>query len=119
MKIIINESNIKNVFKRLNIDLSGKIQMVTSTYDLPIEFDEFFTPQLLRAYLNNFGPMFVIESGDDVYLYQHQGKIRTLLIDVDGNAYKENDFLTNILNIPPMGISLGDVVDTFSDEYDN
>ena len=50
MKIIINESNIKNVFKRLNIDLSGKIQMVTSSYELPMEFDEFFTPQILRVY---------------------------------------------------------------------
>lgn len=116
MKIIINESNIKNVFKRLKIDLSGKIQMVTSQYDLPMEFDEFFSPQLLRGFLNNFGPMFVIESGEDIYLYQHMGEIRTLLIDVDGNSYTENDFLTNILNLPPIGITLQDVIDTFVQE---
>lgn len=116
MKIIINESNIKNVFKRLNIDLSGKIQMVTNSYELPMEFAEFFTPQILRVYFNNYGPMFVIKSEEDVYLYQHQGKLRTLLINVDGDSYSESQFLSNILNIPPMGISLQDVLDTFFEE---
>ena len=60
--------------------------------------------------------MFVIESGEDIYLYQHMGEIRTLLIDVDGNSYTENDFLTNILNLPPIGITLQDVIDTFVQE---
>jgi len=119
MKIIINESNIKKVFERLNIDLSGKIHMVTNSYEMPMEFERMFPIMLLRVYLNNYGPMYIIQNGGEMYLYQYHGALRPIiLIDTDGNHYNELDFLENYLNVPPIGITLQDIVDTFVEEED-
>ena len=54
----------------MGIDLTGKIHMVTNSYELPFEFNErIITPQTLRLYLNKYGPMYVIEIGSQIYLY--------------------------------------------------
>lgn len=119
MKIIINESNIKKVFERLNIDLSGKIHMVTNSYEMPMEFDNLIPPTLIRVYLNTYGPMYVIDLPPQKYLFQRQKNVRDyLLIDRHGNGFTQSEFLENKLNIPPIGITLQDVIDTFVQEED-
>lgn len=119
MKIIINESGIKKVFKRFGVDLEGKVHMVTSQYDLPMVFDNLIPPALVRMYLNNYGPMYVIDIPPQKYLFQRQKNVRDyVLIDRHGNSFTQSEFLENILNIPPIGLTLDDVIDTFVKEED-
>ena len=36
MKVIITEANLKNLLiNKLGIDLTGKVEMITNTYDIP------------------------------------------------------------------------------------
>ena len=69
----LTEANLKNLLiNKLGVDLTGKIHMVTNSYELPFEFNErIITPQTLRLYLNKYGPMYVIEIGSQIYLYQY------------------------------------------------
>ena len=72
MKYIINESQyvylLENLEKnkrflknKLGIDFTDKIQQITSTYDFPMEFDQGVSPEMVRRYLNHFGPMYLFE----------------------------------------------------------
>jgi hypothetical protein len=66
--------------------------------------------------MNDYGPMFIIHTPDKSYLYQKQGRVRDyLLVGSDGYAYWEAD-LFNKLGIPPIGLSLDDIVNTFAKE---
>jgi hypothetical protein len=122
MKIIINESNVRNLLvNRLGVDLTGKIHMVTNSYELPFEFNErIITPQTLRLYLNKYGPMYVIEIGSQMFLYQHQqllNEVRKMIVDTNDKSYSEDQIL-NKLGIPPIGLSLDDIVESFAEEKD-
>lgn len=119
MKVIINESDLKKVFKRLGVDLEGNVHMVTNQYELPMVFDNLIPPTLVRMYLNNYGPMYVIDLPPQKYLFQRQKNVRDyVLIDRYGNGFTQSEFLENKLNIPPIGITLEDVIDTFVEEED-
>lgn len=119
MKVIINESGLKKVFKRFGADLEGNVHKVTSQYDLPMVFDNLIPPALVRMYLNNYGPMYVIDIPPQKYLFQRQKNVRDyFLIDRHGNGFTQSEFLENKLNIPPIGISLQDVIDIFVQKED-
>lgn len=119
MKVIINESDLKKVFKRFGTDLEGNVHMVTSQYDLPMVFDNLIPPAIVRMYLNNYGPMYVIDIPPQKYLFQRQRNDGDyVLIDRHGNGFTQNEFLENKLNIPPIGVTLQDVIDTFVQEED-
>ena len=116
----LTEANLKNLLvNKLGVDLTGKIHMVTNSYELPFEFNErIITPQTLRLYLNKYGPMYVIEIGSQMFLYQHQqllNEVRKLIVDTNDKSYSEDQIL-NKLGIPPMGLTLNDIVDTFVEE---
>lgn len=116
----LTEANLKNLLvNKLGIDLTGKIHMVTNSYELPFEFNErIITPQTLRLYLNKYGPMYVIEIGSQMFLYQHQqllNEVRKLIVDTNDKSYSEDQILDK-LGIPPMGLTLNDIVDTFVEE---
>ena len=118
----LTEAKLKNLLvNKLGIDLTGKIHMVTNSYELPFEFNErIITPQTLRVFLNNYGPMYVIEIGKQMYLYQHQqlsGESRKMIVDTNDRTYSEDQILDK-LSIPPMGLTLNDIVDTFVEEED-
>jgi len=116
----LTEANLKNLLiNKLGVDLTGKIHMVTNSYELPFEFNErIITPQTLRLYLNKYGPMYVIEIGSQIYLYQYQqltNEVRKMIVDTNDRTYSEDQIL-NKLGIPPMGLTLDDIVDTFVEE---
>ena len=116
----LTEASLKNLLvNKLGIDLTGKIHMVTNSYELPFEFNErIITPQTLRLYLNKYGPMYVIEIGSQIYLYQYQqltNEVRKMIVDTNDRTYSEDQIL-NKLGIPPMGLTLDDIVDTFVEE---
>jgi hypothetical protein len=61
---------------------------------------------------------YVIEIGSQMFLYQHQqllNEVRKLIVDTNDKSYSEDQIL-NKLGIPPMGLTLDDIVDTFVEE---
>ena len=119
MKIIISESNVRNLLvNRLGIDLTGKVDMLTSIHHIPKFFVDWMGNQILKSWLNQSGPMYLIHLPDEDILYQNHGKgrqgmvIGNLLI---GNSYTPQEILDK-LGIPPIGLSLDDIVDTFAEE---
>ena len=110
--------NLRNLFiKRLGIDLTGEVEMLTSRYHVPQVFEDIIGNDILiTGWMNDYGPMFIIHTPDKSYLYQKQGRNRPyLLVGSDGNAYWEQD-LFDKLGIPPIGLSVDDIVNTFAEE---
>lgn len=115
MKYIITESKLKEFLRNVSgIDLTDKIDIVTSTYDLPMEFDRVMTPTVLRQYLNHFGPMFIIRGPKKTFLYQNQSG-RIVIADSNDRTYSENSLMSH-LGIPPMGLSIDDIINTYYTE---
>lgn len=119
MKIIINESNVRNLLvNRLGVDLTGKIDRLTSIYHIPTLFVDWMGNHILRVWMNNYGPMYLIHLPDEDILYQKQGKIRDeVIIGSSGGSYTSQEIL-DILGIPPIGLTLTDIVETFAEEID-
>ena len=119
MKILINESDLRNLLvNRLGIDLTGKVKVLTSVYHVPRVFDFFMNSHMTRAWLINYGPMYLIKLPDETLIYQKQGKIRDeILVNSDGESYEEQEILDK-LGVPPIGLTLTDIVDTFGEEMD-
>lgn len=118
MKILINESNLKSFLKnRFNFDLTGKIKMITSTHDLPEKF-KFIDPQIIRTYLNKFGPIFIINLGGLNYLYQNQEGNRELVADEYDRVYPIHIFM-DILGIRGLGLRVQDLIDMYFEEENN
>ena len=75
MKILIKESQYVHLLENLEknkkflsnimgIDFTGKIEQITSTYDVPMEFDRHFANGLINRYLNKFGPCIFLNLTD-------------------------------------------------------
>ena len=113
MNYVIKDSALKKVLIRFGVDLTDKIHIVTNYEDLPSEF-RYIYRTILNKYLNSFGPMFVIETPDEKFLYQK----RDNTYGIEGKnarTYSERQIL-DILKVPPVGISLDDVINTFYEE---
>jgi len=67
------EKNKKFLKNKLGIDFTNGIQQVTSSYDIPMEFDYGISSDSIRRYLNKFGPMYLFELDGIKYLYQDRG----------------------------------------------
>ena len=119
MKILINESNLRNLLvNRLGVDLTGKVKILTSVYHIPRVFDEFMSFHMARVWMNNYGPMYLIKLPDETLIYQKQGKIRDeILVNSDGKSYEEQEILDK-LGVPPIGLTLTDIVESFAEEKD-
>jgi len=55
------EKNKKFLTNVMGIDFTGNIEQVTSTYDVPMEFDNNISPAAINYYLNKFGPILFFE----------------------------------------------------------
>lgn len=119
MKILISESDLRNLLvNRLGIDLTGKVKVLTSVYHVPTVFDFFMNSHMTRAWLINYGPMYLIKLPDETLIYQKQGKIRDeILVNSNGESYEEQEILDK-LGVPPIGLTLTDIVNTFGEEMD-
>lgn len=115
MKILIKESSLKNFLKnKFNFDLTGKIKMITSTHDLPEKF-KFIDPQIIRSYLNKFGPIFIINFDGRNYLYQSQEGNRELVADEYDRVYPIHIFM-DILGVRELGLGVQDLIDMYFEE---
>lgn len=107
------------VNKLIGYDLSDRIEMITTWYDLDSSekyavFDD--SKQMFVHYLNHYGPMyrFFTKKGD--YLVQNQkGQLWFIANTSDGYEMDYYDFL-KILGIESLGISLRKIIDEFVEE---
>lgn len=127
MKIIIKESqynfilenlekNKKFLNKIMGVDFTGKISMITSTYDVPMEFDWLFPSAVINRYLNNYGPIYLFELDGHRYIYLDVGD-HEKFIDENGNVFIENE-IPERLGIDVMGLRFSDIVDLYFKEED-
>jgi hypothetical protein len=125
MKILIKESQYVHILENLEknkkfltnvmgMDFTGKIKQVTSTYDVPMEFDYVISSDSIRRYLNNFGPMYLFELDGKKYLYLDVGD-HEKFIDEDGNIYIDNE-IPEMLGIDIMGLRFSDIIDMYFNE---
>jgi hypothetical protein len=125
MKYIINESqyvhllensekNKKFLTKLMGVDFTDKIQKVTSSYDVPMEFDEGISPVLIKMLLNHHGDMYLFELDGEKYLYQDRDEFEWFLGE-DGYDYVDNE-ITEKLNIDVMGLRFSDIIDMYFNE---
>jgi len=110
------EKNKKFLKNKLGIDFTNGIQQVTSTYDVPMEFDYSISSDSIRRYLNNFGPMYLFELDGKKYLYLDVG-VHEKFIDEDVNIYIENE-IPEKLGIDEMGLRFSNIIDLYFKEED-
>ena len=117
MKYIITEDKLKNLIKKkFNLDLTGKIKMVTSASQVPYEFDERFSSRLLNNMMNMAGPMYLVKHLGEYYLIQPMGYNDYRVLDTRQGYLSEME-LYEKLGMPPF-ISLTDLINTYYKEED-
>ena len=107
------EKNKKFLKNKLGIDFTNGIQQVTSTYDVPMEFDYSISSDSIRRYLNNFGPMYLFEYDGIKYLYQDRGF--EFFIDENGFDYVDGE-IPEKLGIDEMGLRFSNIIDLYFKE---
>jgi hypothetical protein len=113
----IKESIDKN--KKFLIDVMGhdftdNIQQVTSSYDVPMEFDDAIGPEMIRSFLNYWGPMYLFNLNGKSYLYQDRGDFEWF-IDKGGYDYVDYE-IQEELGINVLGLKFSDIIDMFFNE---
>jgi len=115
MKYIITENKLKSfISDRFGLDLTGKISEVTSKWEIPMEFDEIINQSTINRYLNQYGPMYVIETDDNMYLTQPRGENNEwITIDKKYKVVVYESELLSKLGIGQLGISIGDLISMY------
>ena len=108
------EKNKKFLIKTMGVDLTDNIQMVNSRYDVPTEFDEGISPDLVRRMLNNWGPMYLFNLNGKDYLYQDRGEYEWF-IDTEGFEFVDNEIIEK-LGVDVLGMDFSDIIKVFYTE---
>jgi hypothetical protein len=108
------EKNKKFLIKTMGVDLTDNIQMVNSRYDVPTEFDEGISPDLVRRMLNNWGPMYLFNLNGKDYLYQDRGEYEWF-IDTEGFEFVDNEIIEK-LGVDVLGMDFSDLIKVFYTE---
>jgi hypothetical protein len=125
MKIILTETQYKTLIEskgdlksflknQLGLDFTDNIKQITSTYDVPMSFDDCVGWETIRRWLNYFGPMYKFELDGVKYLYQDRGDFE-LFMDEDCNDYVDNE-IPEKLGIAEMGFSFSDILNMYFEE---
>lgn len=116
----VNESydKAKNFLRdNFGFDFSGRIEQITSTYDVPRVFDDGISSEMIRQFLNYFGPMYLFELDGVKYLYQDRGDY-DWFIDEEGYDYVDNE-IPEKLGIAEMGFRFSDILDMYFEENED
>jgi hypothetical protein len=119
MKYIITEDKLKKFLKRqFGIDLTGNIEMITSSLQIPRIFFYHFTTTDLNRYLNKYGPMYIIKIDKDgeMFLIQDRGDSELYIYSSRGYRINEVTFFERI-GMEPI-ISVMDLIDQYYREED-
>jgi len=116
----LNEGDIKNfIQKKLGIDLSGRIKIVTNANDVPSEFMNRYLshPQYNRA-MNSHGPFYHIIGNDLNFLVQPRSDENGetwIGRTNDGEPANDSLVLKN-LGLNMLGLSLSNIIDLYFNE---
>jgi hypothetical protein len=108
----LKQKKTKNFLIKNDLDFTDKIMMIQSKYDLPKRFE--IPNTYLNSMLNRFGPMFLIDFHNKMYLYQDRNNEEWFM--------DENNFEHKLEDIPKleplnnMGLDFKKVVDVFFEE---
>ena len=115
MNVLIAENKLKSfISKRLGVDLSNKIQMITSYEELPDKFKIFLKRIDINEYLNSGGPMFLFSTKNGEYLYQNW-KYGSLIIDYR-NTDIDDSKLLKLLGVDMLGIDIEGLIELYFEE---
>ena len=106
------QKKTKNFFIKNDLDFTDKIMMIQSKYDLPKRFE--LPVKYLKSMLNRFGPMFLIDFDDKIYLYQDRNN-EEWFMDENNFEYKLED-IPMLEPLSDMGLGFKKVVDVFFEE---
>jgi len=115
--VLLHESIDKNkkfLKDSFGVDFSDRIQQITSTYDVPMSFDDGIGSDMIKRYLNFWGPMYLFELDGVKYLYQDRGAFEWF-IDEEGFEMVDNEIIEK-LGIGIMGLTFSDIIDMYFQE---
>jgi len=111
MKYLITENQIKRIIKKkFGVDLTDKMIMVRNKWELPFEF-KYIPERWLNKYLNFYGPMYVIETPENMYLGQEREN-GYYVVDKEDRVVQDYQIMEE-LGIHGLGLSLGDLIDAY------
>lgn len=126
MKILISESQSrvlllyerkeklkKFLINKLGIDLINSITQITSSYDVPIIFDEYIGSGMVNRYLNFWGPMYLFELDGYKFLYQDRNEFEWFM-DEKGFEFVDDEVIEQ-LGIGEMGLKFSNIINMFFD----
>lgn len=111
------DKNKKFLTKTMGVDFTDKIKQITSSYDVPMNFDDGVGSNLINMWLNYWGPMYLVNINGKDYLYQDRGDFE-MFIDEEGFDYVDDEIQEEI-GISVLGLKFSDVVDIFFEEKDD
>jgi hypothetical protein len=115
--VLLGESTDKNkklINDVIGFDFSNKITQVTSSYDIPMEFDVCFNYQSVRHWLNVWGPMYLFSLKGSKILYQDRWDYEWFVYD-DCMEYVDNE-IPEKLGIAILGLRFSDIIDMYFEE---
>jgi len=107
------EKNKKFLTNLMGVDFTGKIEQITSSYDVPMEFDQSISPDMIRHHLNSDGPMYLFELDGKKYLYQDKGQYDFFIHE---NGFYYNNEIPERLGIDVMGLRFSDIINMYFNE---
>ena len=109
------DKNKKFLIDIMGIDFTDKIQQITSSYDVPMEFDEGIGSDMVNRMLHFWGgPMYLVNINGKKYLYQDRGDYEWFL-DKEGYDFVDGEILEE-LGIGVMGLKFSHIIDIFFNE---
>jgi hypothetical protein len=108
------DKNKKFLKDSFGIDFSDRIQQITSTYDVPMSFDDSIGSDMIKRYLNFWGPIYLFELDGVKYLYQDRGDFEWF-VDEEGYDYVDNE-IPEKLGIGILGLKFSDIIDMYFEE---
>jgi hypothetical protein len=115
--VLLSESTDKNK-KLINgivgFDFSNRITQITSSYDVPMVFDDCIGGGMINRYLNFWGPMYLFSLRGSKILYQDRGDFEWFMYD-DCIEYVDNE-IPEKLGISIMGLRFSDIINMYFTE---
>ena len=111
------DKNKKLINNIVGFDFSDRITQVTSSYDVPMDFDEGIGPKTINMWLNYFGPMYLFELDGTKYLYQDRGDFE-YFIDQKGFEYMDDE-IHERLGINLLGLKFSDIINMYFNEEES
>ena len=103
----------KFLTNKMGFDFSNNIQQVTSTYDIPMSFDDCIYGETINRYLNFWGPMYIFKLDGHNYLYQDRGEFEWFMSDDKNCTDYVDDEIPERLGISILGLRFSDIINMY------